>query len=74
MSDNKRAPVLSLLKGKKELKNTKSELVAEKKAPVPVVNRSRDASSRGTNATRYIPPRNKNEVTGKVTQTRVSTQ
>ena len=44
------------------------EVVVEKKPPLPVLNTKMTKNVR-QNAPVYVPPRNQNEVTGKVTQT-----
>jgi hypothetical protein len=43
------------------------EITQEKKPPIPTANRSENIVKNSVPT--YVPPRNKNEVTGKVTQT-----
>jgi hypothetical protein len=45
--------------------------VPEKKPPLPTVNRVIDQKNVKNIPQKYVPPRNKNEVTGKVTETSV---
>lgn len=47
-------------------------VIIEKKPPIPTINRSNDPNAKLT-VTKYVAPRNKNEVTGKVTDTKLKT-
>jgi hypothetical protein len=47
------------------------EIVVEKKPPLPTANRNEKGIK--SHIPTYVPPRNKNEVTGKVTQTTMRT-
>lgn len=48
--------------------NIVEKVVMEKKPPLPTVNRAAEKTHNKLTSLKYVPPRNKNEVTGKVTE------
>lgn len=65
--------ILNINKNKKQINNNPPPII-EKKPPIPTMNRINDPNKNKITTTKFVPPRNKNEVTGKVTQNKIITQ